>query len=219
MTWRATAEALRSLGYPRVETPDACAWDVGSPYYAALAGRIAGALGAEPWLLIGHSGAGGLLPAIADALPGGAGGMVFVDAILPHPGKTWFETAPPDLSARLRERATDGRIPPWPEWFPAPVLTGLLPDADVRAAFSDEARPIPASYLAEPAPATRVAPSTRCAYLQLSAGYEAEASAAVAAGWTVTRHSSHHLAILTDPIGVAGALHGLIQDLSVPSES
>ncbi|HEY3888620.1 MAG TPA: hypothetical protein VGL73_08595 [Caulobacteraceae bacterium] len=219
MTWRETAEALRSLGYPRVETPVACAWDVEPPFYDALASRIAADLDSEPWLLVGHSGAGGVLPAVAEALPSGASAMVFVDAILPHPGKSWFETAPPDLSARLRERATDGRIPAWPDWFPAPVLAGLLPQAGVRAAFSAEAKAIPLRYLAEPAPTARVAPPTGCAYLQLSAGYEAEAGAGVAAGWTVARLSLHHLAMLTDPDRVAGALHSLIEALSFPSES
>jgi len=219
MTWRETAKRLRALGYPCVETPAACAWDVAPPYYGALASRIAGALDGEPWLLVGHSGAGGLLPAIAETLPGGASAMVFVDAVLPHPGKAWFESAPPDLSGMLRDRAKDGHVPSWPEWFPASVLAGLLPDAGVRAAFSGEAKAIPLKYLAEPAPAARIAPSTPCAYLQLSGGYEAEADAATAAGWTVARLSLHHLAMLTDPVRVAGALHSLIEALSVSSES
>jgi hypothetical protein len=219
MTWRATAGALRSLGYPRVETPAAPAWDVEPPWYGALAGRIAGELDAGPWLLVGHSGAGGLLPTVAEALPGGATAMIFVDAVLPHPGKAWFETAPADLSATLRERATDGRAPAWPEWFPPSVLARLLPDVGVRDAFSAEAEAIPVSYLAERAPAARVAPSIRCAYLQLSVGYEAEVEAAAAASWMVARLSLHHLAVLTDPDRVAGALHSLIEALSVPSES
>ncbi len=219
MTWQATAEALRTLGYPSVETPAACAWEVGPPYYAALAARVAEDLDADPWVLVGHSGAGGLLPAIAGALPGGAGGMVFVDAILPHPGRAWFETAPPALSAMLRKRAEDGCVPSWPEWFPASVLAGLLPDADVRAAFTAAAKAIPVAFLAEPAPVGRIAPSPACGYLQLSPGYQAEADAATADGWTVVRLSVHHLAMLTDPVEVAGALHSLIEAMSVSSES
>jgi hypothetical protein len=218
MCWRETAEALRALGYPRAETPSACAWEVEPPYYAALAGRIAGELEGGPWLLVGHSGAGGLMPAIDAALAYRAVAMILVDAILPHPGKAWFETAPPYLAGMLRGRARNGQVPPWPVWFPPPLLAGLLPDADVRAAFADEAKAIPAAYLAELAPAD-IAPSTRCAYLQLSGGYAAEADAVAATGWTVTRLSSHHLAMLTDPAGVAAALHSLIEALSVPSES
>jgi hypothetical protein len=219
MTWRATAEALRALGYPHVATPAACVWDAGPPFYDALATRIAGDLASGPWLIVAHSGAGGLLPAIAEAMPGGARAMVFVDALLPHPGAAWLETAPPELIERLQEGATDGRAPPWPAWFPPQTLARLLPDAGVRAAFSAGAKAIPLAYLAEPAPVADLPSSCRCAYLQLSDGYRPEADAATAAGWTVARLPSHHLAMLTHPDGVAGALHSLIEALSVPSES
>jgi len=215
MTWRGVADSLRTLGYRRVATPAASAWDVEPPYYGALAGRIAGELDGEPWVLVGHSGAGGLLPAVAEALPGGASAVVFVDAILPHPDKAWFETAPPALAEMLRHRATDGCAPSWPDWLPPRILEGLLPDAAVRAAFAAEARPIPVAYLAEPAPGSLVAPSTPCGYLQLSPGYEAEADAAASAGWTVAREPWRHLAVITDPDGVAAVLHRLIEALSV----
>jgi hypothetical protein len=52
-------------------------------------------------VLAGHSGAGALLPAIVDEIAAGGDAAdvavhcaIFVDAILPHPGQTWFETAP-----------------------------------------------------------------------------------------------------------------------------
>jgi pimeloyl-ACP methyl ester carboxylesterase len=216
MSWRGVAEALRTLGYRRVATPAANAWDVAPPYYGALADRVAGELDGEPWLLLGHSGAGGLLPAIAERLRGGARAIVFVDAVLPHPGKTWFETAPPALGEMLRDRANDGSAPSWPDWFPPGVLESLLPDAAARAAFAAEARAIPMAYLAESAPATLIAPSTPCGYLQLSTGYETEADAAAAAGWTVAREPLHHLAVIADPERVAAVLHRLIEALSVP---
>ena len=215
MTWRGVAEGLRTLSYRRVATPAACAWEVEPPCYSALARRIADQLDGEPWVLVGHSGAGGLLPAIAERLRGGARAMVFVDAILPHPGKSWFDTAPPALAERLRDRATDGSAPAWPDWAPPRVLEGLVPDADLRAAFAAEARPIPVAYLAESAPGSRIAPSTPCGYLQLSPGYEAEADAAAQAGWTVAREPWRHLAVITDPDRVAAVLHRLIEGLSV----
>ena len=115
----------------------------------------------------------------------------------------------------LRDKAADGCARSWPDWLPPRVLRDLLPDADVRAAFAAEARPIPVAYLAEPAPASLIAPSTPCGYLQLSPGYEAEADAAAQAGWTVARESMHHLAAITDPDRVAAVLHRLIEALSV----
>jgi hypothetical protein len=213
-TWREAALGLRALGYPRVETPAASAWEVEPPYYSGLASRIAAGLDGGPWVLVGHSGAGGLLPAIAEALPGGAGMMIFVDAVLPHPGKAWLDTAPPALSAMLRARARGGLAPAWPDWFPAGVLGRLLPDAEVRAAFEAEARTVPLAYLEERAPVTANGPASR-GYLQLSPGYEAEADAAAAAGWTVAREALHHLAMIAEPDKVAAALHRLIEALSV----
>jgi hypothetical protein len=140
--------------------------------------------------------------------------MIFVDAVLPHPGKCWVDTAPPALSAMLRERAKEGLAPAWPDWFPADVLGRLLPDGEVRAAFEAEARAVPLAYLEERAPVTPNAPTSR-GYLQLSPGYGAEADAATAAGWTVAREALHHLAMIAEPDRVAAALHRLIEALSV----
>ncbi|MGH3924022.1 MAG: hypothetical protein ACRDTT_14325, partial [Pseudonocardiaceae bacterium] len=50
-------------------------------------------------VLVGHSGAGPLLPAIAAATP--TVGVIYVDAGLPQPGASWFDTAPPPLVAHL----------------------------------------------------------------------------------------------------------------------
>jgi pimeloyl-ACP methyl ester carboxylesterase len=217
MTWRATAESLRGLGYTRVETPSACAWEVEEPMYEALAGRIADQLGPGPWLLIGHSGAGGLIPAIGEGLIEGASGAIFVDALLPHPAKAWMDTAPPALAESLRQRTRAGDVPPWPAWFGSAAVEALLPEPAVRAAFVAEARAVPAAYLSEPAPSAS-SPSS-CAFLQLSDGYAAEAKAASALGWTVASEPSHHLAMITRPDMVAGALHRLIQTMSLRSGS
>src|SRR5688500_11182323 len=46
-------------------------------------------------ILVAHSGAGALVPALEAALATPPAGVILVDAILPHPGKAWLETAPP----------------------------------------------------------------------------------------------------------------------------
>ena len=43
-----------------------------------------------PIVLVGHSGAGSHLPAIADQV-GGVRRAVYVDALLPHPGRSWAQ--------------------------------------------------------------------------------------------------------------------------------
>ena len=46
-------------------------------------------------------------------------------AILPQPGRSWFDTAPADQGAQLRALAVDGLLPPYDEWFPPGVLEEL----------------------------------------------------------------------------------------------
>jgi hypothetical protein len=216
MTWRGVAGRLRAMGYRRVATPAASAWDVAQPVYIALAKRIAAQLGAGPWVLVGHSGAGGLLPAIAEAVGGNPPALIFADAILPHAGKPWLDTAPPGLVERLRTTAKEGQAPRWPDWFGAPALERLLPDDALRTAFVAETKPIASAFFTEPAPLSPL-PASPCAYLQLSDGYQTEADAASQLGWKLAREPSHHLAMITEPDKVAAALHRLLESLSLPS--
>jgi hypothetical protein len=137
---------------------------------------------------------------------------VFVDAILPHPGKSWFDTAPADLRRSLQEGVMAGLLPAWHEWWPPGALEKLVPDAARRAALIAELEPIPAGFFEEPAPAARLAASA--AYLRLSGAYEDEAARASALGWPVMRLPLHHLAILTQPSAVAAALVSTAERLS-----
>jgi hypothetical protein len=116
--------------------------DTDPPSYRKLAGRVAETIRqANPtgaMVLIGHSGAGALLPATAEATATPVAAVVFVDAILPHPGVSWFETAPPVLREQLRGLASDGQLPAWHQWFPPEVVTELLPEEDLRRRFIAE---------------------------------------------------------------------------------
>ncbi len=96
------------------------------PYYAALAAAAAAAVddGADPVVVIAHSAAGALLPAVAEAVGDRTRGAVFVDAILPQPGRSWFDTAPPELAAQLRGLSDDGLLPPWQDWLRSGVACG-----------------------------------------------------------------------------------------------
>ena len=214
-TWTPVAAALRGLGHG-IAQPVCGPWD-GEPYYQRLARGIASQLGAEddtPLILVGHSGAGALLPSVAEAVGGHVYGAIFVDAILPHPARGWFETAPPALAAHLLSRAANGFLPRWDRWFPQDVLVRLLPDAVQRAAFVAELPAAPVAYADEAAPTCPSWPPARCGYLQLSDGYAGEAQAASAAGWLLRRDIIHHLASLTHADRVAASLHAMIAALT-----
>lgn len=164
-------------------------------------------------VLVGHSGAGPLLPAIADATS--AVGVIYVDAGLPHPGKSWLDTAPPPLVAHLKSPASaDGVLPRWSDWFASDVLNAAIPDAQLRLRFVDELPRLSLHHFEQPTPAAVW--DGPAAYLQLSPGYVADADRAAAAGWPVRRLVADHLAILTDPQHVHPSLAALLDAITTP---
>jgi alpha/beta hydrolase fold len=199
-TWRSTANTLQRKGF-RCEVPDltgvAAVDPPWCPKFADVAAEALHDSGVDPVVLIGHSGAGPILPAIGDVLSGRVAGAVFVDALLPHPGLSWFDTAPPQLRAQLTGMAVDGLLPPWHEWFPPGAIDELIPDPALRRAFFDEMPRLPLAYFEEPAPMT---PDLRaCALLRLSAAYDGAADEAERLGWWVARRDWDHLRMLSSP--------------------
>jgi hypothetical protein len=197
--WRPTAEHL----------PDAVAVDYGGVSgpdgYDGVARRVAAAMGQSPWIAVLHSGAGGFAPALAEA---GAAGLIFVDAVRPHPGRSLREVDAAFV-AWLEARATDGRLPPWNEWFDADLLPRVLPDPAVRAAFIADLPRTPVAFLDAVPPATDSWERLPAAYLQLSRRYAAQADWAEARGWPADRADLHHLAMASHPAEVAALIASL----------
>lgn len=197
-TWRPVADVLRAAGHD-VAVPslrDAIAPPYHQNFAMAAANGVTG-----PAIVVGHSGAGALLPAIADRLDTRV--AVFVDAIMPHPGANWLDTVPDELRADVAGRVHDGHIAPWHTWLPAGVLDSLLPDPDVRARIVAEIPSLPTAYLDETAPETPHWAAVRHAYIRLSEGYEDVAAEAERQGWWVRRADMDHLAIVTRAADIA----------------
>ena len=197
--WRDVERSLRLDGH------DALAVDYGpirgAGWYGEAAARIAAGLGdgRGRWILVGNSGAGGLIPSIVEAARGLVSAVVFIDAILPHAGRTWLETAPGPLAERLRGLASDGRLPPWNEWFDADPTLVLIPDKALRAALVADLPCVALAALSAPAPSGGDWEALPCLYLQLSAAYASEAREARRRGWRVCSETMHHLAMVTEP--------------------
>jgi hypothetical protein len=204
-TWTATADILRRNAF-RCVVPDLTdVVSAGPPFYPKLAAAAARPVNdGGSVVLIGHSAAGALLPAIADVVPGPVR-AVFVDAMLPHPGLSWFDTAPAPLREQLLGMADGGLLPPWHEWFPAGVIEELLPDPSRRREFCAEIPRLPVAYFEEPAPETRRL-GRRWAFLRFSEAYDSTADEAERLGWWVARRDWDHLRMLTAPDGVADLL-------------
>ncbi|HEY8574612.1 hypothetical protein [Phenylobacterium sp.] len=182
--------------------------------YAGLANAMAATIdahGTAPAILVAHSGAGPLLPSVAALARTPVAGVIYCDAILPHPGLSWFDTAPPELRMQLRVGAEDGRLPSWDRWWPPGSLERLIPDEPLRTALLAELEPIPIDYFEELAPELEFEPPT--AFLQLSGAYDDESRLAGRQGWPVVRLPLHHLAMLTHVEGVGGPLESLASRL------
>jgi pimeloyl-ACP methyl ester carboxylesterase len=202
-TWIYTAEVLQQSSF-RCIVPDLTAVAAADPpHYPKYAEAAAVDDGDGPVVLVGHSAAGALLPAVAVAVGDRTRGAVFVDAMLPQPGRSWFDTAPPGLERQLRGLADDGVLPPYHEWFPPRALAELVPDAARRARLIAENPRLPVAYFDEPAPPARFAASVACAFVRLGAPFDAAADKAEQLGWWVTRRDWDHLRMLRDPEAVA----------------
>ncbi|MEJ0027780.1 MAG: hypothetical protein WDN01_17280 [Rhizomicrobium sp.] len=207
-SWAKLAPLLRGRGHA-VAVPDLTPLMAGEgPYYPALAEAASSAV-SDNSILVVHSGAGALVPAVAALVP--PRGAIFLDALLPHPGASWFAGVPEQLGAKLRGLARDGRLPPWHAWWPKGAMEALLPDRALGAAFMAEQGEVPLAYLDEIAPAIPL--TTPGAYLQLSGAYREDADAAEAEGWPVARLALSHLAMLTHADAVGGEIERLAADL------
>ncbi|HUD39627.1 MAG TPA: alpha/beta hydrolase [Streptosporangiaceae bacterium] len=214
-TWAGVAGILGARGY-QVGVPDLRPTvGAGPPYYSRQVEVIvAGLPSSGPVVLVGHSGAGALLGQV----PGQAGragrpvaGCVFVDAGLPIPGRSLMSAMPPELAAGLRAMANlDGWLPPWPKWWEADELGGLLPDQALRERFEAECPPLPLALFDEVHPLAPDWDAIPGAYLLLSEGYEDSAADARTRGWPVLERLSDHLAPVTDPVAVADAVADLV---------
>jgi pimeloyl-ACP methyl ester carboxylesterase len=212
-TWRDVAAYLVRAGH-EVVTPDLAGAMAGEPpYHQAIADAVATGVdqvGPERALvLVGHSGAGPLLPRIARTVRHPVSALIYVDSSLPYPGESWLATAPRSLVDHLEGLRRDGRLPPWHEWFPPGAIDEILPDPGTRTAFVAELAPLPYAFLTErtstgdwPGPA---------GYLLLSEGYRPDAEDARRAGIPVIEQLDHHLAMLTAPAAVGSVLARLLR--------
>lgn len=106
----------------------------------------------RPVVLVGHSGAGPLLPAIGGGLRQRVAGYVFVDAGLPADGRSrleMMESEGADFARELHQHlASGGRFPDWAD----ADLVALVPDARIRKQLLAELRPRPLNFFTEPIP-------------------------------------------------------------------
>jgi hypothetical protein len=201
-TWRWVAEELAARGH-RVSVPAVppAATALGWSAFVGAVGALSA--GMDSPVLVGHSGAGPLLPRIATRMRARA--LVFVDAdIPPEAGETTL--VPDEFLEFLQGLASGGVLPPWSEWFGPDSMRELIPDDHKREIVSAELHAVPLSYFQARVPAPAGWTSTRCGYVLLSEAYAEQAAKAAASGWPVARLPGGHLDIVTQPAAIADAI-------------
>jgi hypothetical protein len=151
-------------------------------------------------VVLGFSGAGSVLPAVAAAV--GADRVVWVDAVLP--ARTGATTTAAEIRTAVAGLLRGDRIAAWPTWWAAGELAAQLPDPGLRAPIFAEAPELPADFYDVPVPVPAHWPDAGARYVQLSAAYDASAAEARARGWAVTGDGrGRHLDVATHPARVA----------------
>jgi len=211
LTWTLVADDLGRRGNS-VLTPE-LANPTSAPFWSrhadSVARGLAGLPNVEPVVLVGHSGAGPLLPSIARAAAVPVAAYIFVDAGLPTGDTSRMDAG--GFADQLRDLYARGeRFPNWRE----EDLRGEVPDPALRARLMVELRPQPFAFWEERLPVIDNWPDAGVAYLQFTDTYAADAEQARRLGWPCHRLQGGHFHMLVDPVAVAGALLDLAQQAS-----
>ncbi len=219
LTWAPVAEELGRLGMDVLVPPLTNREGDEQPFWRQHAEAVARALAPvpdrRPLVLVGHSGAGPLLPAIAQAARHPIAAYLFVDAGLPEDGQSRLDlmmAEDAEFAGQLREHlAAGGRFPTWNE----EDLREPIPDTRLRRAVVAEVRPRSQAFFADPIPVFAGWPDAQCGYLRLSPAYVVPAQRAIAAGWAYREIEAGHFHLLVDPAGVKQMLIDLMNECGV----
>lgn len=207
-TWQPVADELRRYGYaavvpelPADRDPVLPCWQADAQAVAAVLRSLSGGV-----VLVGHSGAGPLLPAVHQLAGRPVAGYIFADAGIPVAGRSRLDLLRlelPEMAAALEEHLRAGGR--YPEWSDADVAP-LVPDVEARRKLLTGLRPQGLAFFSEPLPVFAGWPDAPCSYLQFSLGYDYSAQQATVAGWPQRNLHANHFHLLNEPAVVATAL-------------
>jgi pimeloyl-ACP methyl ester carboxylesterase len=210
-TWAPVAHELERRGH-RAVVPilvEAARADPPDWRRAVDAVRASLRVHADPVTLVGHSGGGLLLPAIAGSVDGIVSNLIFVDSDVPaRTGET--PLMPAAFLDELRPLAVDGLLPPWSDWFGEEAMRLLVPDAALRMRLMEEMPSLPLSFFEQRVPSPPGWERIPCAYLLLSDAYRDAAAEARKRGWVVDEIAgAQHLQTVVEPEAVTDKLEHL----------
>jgi hypothetical protein len=193
MTWSWVATDLERRGHrvvvPSLKEAAIACWE-------RCVEEVVREVPSEAGVLVAHSGAGPLLPVIADRLSPPPRRLVFVDATVP-PASGTSSLAPEEFLDDIRGLAQEGILPRWSEWFGVGAMEGLVPDDSTRATLVADMPQLPVSYFDGKVPMPQRWANVEGAYVLLSEPYRQDAARAATFGWPVRELLGGHLDIVT----------------------
>lgn len=211
--WRETAALLRAAGH-EVLTPELTGLGGRAHLLTegqALSGYVADVVNAVafslcgPAVFVGHSFTGLVAAAAAARFPGLARGLVFVDALIPEPGRSFLDMAGPEFAKVLKAHVHDGwLVRPWP----LPVFGVAEPE--LAPAFAARLTSMPLAAFAEPFAFPLPGPDLPRGFIRCTRNpnpfIEAQAAKARAGGYGFTAIDSGHAPMITATQALALAL-------------
>jgi hypothetical protein len=177
------------------------------PYYLQQAESIAKVIEELPAhslpVLVGHGGAGALLPAVRQLVNRPLYGTILVDSDIPQDGQSRLDRfSDPAAADALRQSAENGRLAVWGAADGDDMIAAPL----VREMFAAELRPTPLALYEEQIPVFAGWPDSPCGYIQFSPAYSAACQQAQANGWQTCILEGSHFHMLNRAGAVADAL-------------
>ncbi|HJT59241.1 MAG TPA: alpha/beta fold hydrolase [Ktedonobacteraceae bacterium] len=217
-SWSLVAQQLQAIGFDVLVPNLTDREEASTPYWQQQAASMQQALAALPQerslVLVGHSGAGSLLPVLAQASSHPVSAYLFVDAGLPHPGQSQLdemEVNAPAFAHELRQLLASGeRFPNWTD----EDLSEELPDRAIRQQVLAELQPRSWDFFKEVRPDVPGWPGTHNGYLLFTPGYRHYLEQAQRAGWPTQTLPAGHFHMLIDPVAVAKALVELMKQMN-----
>lgn len=202
LTWTLVANQLRQLGHSAVVPILSDSTASREPFWKQHAESVAQALihitRTQRLVLVAHSGAGPLLPAIRQAIINPIHAYVFVDAGIPRDGASRLDlmkSEGPEWAQQFEEKLKRGEE--FPTWS-SDDLREIIPDENLRKQLVAETHPRGLDFFTEPIPVFDGWPDAPCVYIQFSAPYERPAVQARQSGWATYEFRAGHFHMLVD---------------------
>lgn len=221
LTWSRVADEMRARGLEVLVPTLKDSPSSNDPHWKQHADSVGRAISSTRQetrvILVAHSGAGPLLPAIRALIPNLVRAYVFVDAGIPRNGATRLDLMksedPEWASGFATYLGQGGQFPDWS----FDDLQEIIPDETLRRQMVSEIRPRGVSFFTEPIPVFAGWPDAPCVYIRFSAPYDRVAAQARAADWLVYDLDAGHFHMLVSPVAVTDMILNSVNLVSPPN--